>query len=302
MKKSMFSQNGNWYKGNLHAHTTQSDGKTPPDQLAQAYKAKGYSFLSITDHNIFDSHSSFNDDSFIILPGTERDANVTGQTKCFHAVGISNKPVAQQITQQLPVYRGMDKSWQELLDEMTATDQTVIIAHPVWSRMSCDELLAMKGHIGVEFLNYSCEVSCRTGFSDYMIDYCLRNGQKLLLFASDDCHCKKVKDDKFGGWIVVKANALTHEDIIAQIKAGSFYGSTGPEIYDFGIEDDCVYISCSDCEAIHFVSYEDRGISMFAEGKPLNDARFKFRGTEKYIRCECVDMYGNRAFTNPIYF
>src|SRR2546427_3392796 len=39
-----------WLRGNLHAHTTYSDGvKTPQDLLAE-YEALGYDFLAITDH------------------------------------------------------------------------------------------------------------------------------------------------------------------------------------------------------------------------------------------------------------
>src|SRR5437773_5628343 len=39
-----------WLRGNLHAHTTYSDGvKTPQDLIAE-YEALGYDFLAITDH------------------------------------------------------------------------------------------------------------------------------------------------------------------------------------------------------------------------------------------------------------
>jgi predicted metal-dependent phosphoesterase TrpH len=39
-----------WLRGNLHAHTTFSDGVRRPDQLIDAYEALGYDFLAITDH------------------------------------------------------------------------------------------------------------------------------------------------------------------------------------------------------------------------------------------------------------
>jgi hypothetical protein len=29
---------GNWYKGNTHAHTTESDGDSPPEYVARWYK------------------------------------------------------------------------------------------------------------------------------------------------------------------------------------------------------------------------------------------------------------------------
>jgi len=39
-----------WLRGNLHAHTTFSDGVKDPAQLIAGYEALGYDFLAITDH------------------------------------------------------------------------------------------------------------------------------------------------------------------------------------------------------------------------------------------------------------
>ena len=45
-----FKNNGNWYKGNLHTHTTLSDGRATPEETFALYKAEGYSFMALTDH------------------------------------------------------------------------------------------------------------------------------------------------------------------------------------------------------------------------------------------------------------
>ncbi len=39
------------YKGNLHTHTTQSDGNASPAAMIDAYRGIGYSILSLTDHD-----------------------------------------------------------------------------------------------------------------------------------------------------------------------------------------------------------------------------------------------------------
>ncbi len=39
-----------WLRGNLHAHTTFSDGVKDPAHLIAEYEALGYDFLAITDH------------------------------------------------------------------------------------------------------------------------------------------------------------------------------------------------------------------------------------------------------------
>jgi hypothetical protein len=40
-----------WWKGNLHTHTFWSDGDDFPDMVADWYRANGYQFLGLSDHN-----------------------------------------------------------------------------------------------------------------------------------------------------------------------------------------------------------------------------------------------------------
>jgi len=40
-----------WYKGNLHMHTYWSDGKAFPEEVIDLYRARGYHFLCLSDHN-----------------------------------------------------------------------------------------------------------------------------------------------------------------------------------------------------------------------------------------------------------
>ena len=42
-----------WYKGNLHTHTFWSDGKAFPEEAVLWYKSRGYNFLGLSDHNMF---------------------------------------------------------------------------------------------------------------------------------------------------------------------------------------------------------------------------------------------------------
>ena len=41
-----------WWKGNLHTHSLWSDGDDYPEMIAAWYKAQGYHFLAISDHNL----------------------------------------------------------------------------------------------------------------------------------------------------------------------------------------------------------------------------------------------------------
>lgn len=46
-----FSQT--WYKGNLHTHSLWSDGDDYPEMIMDWYKANGYHFVGLSDHNTF---------------------------------------------------------------------------------------------------------------------------------------------------------------------------------------------------------------------------------------------------------
>ena len=41
----------NWYRGNIHTHTTESDGDAEPEKVAAWYREHGYDFLVLSDHN-----------------------------------------------------------------------------------------------------------------------------------------------------------------------------------------------------------------------------------------------------------
>ena len=40
-----------WYRGNIHTHTTESDGDAEPEVVAAWYRDHGYDFLVLSDHN-----------------------------------------------------------------------------------------------------------------------------------------------------------------------------------------------------------------------------------------------------------
>src|SRR5262249_52399561 len=48
--RSLFPAPGHFYKGNLHTHSTRSDGKLSPEEVVAAYRERGYDFLALTDH------------------------------------------------------------------------------------------------------------------------------------------------------------------------------------------------------------------------------------------------------------
>ncbi len=71
MEKRTLYKEGIYKKGNLHTHTTWSDGCTYPQETAEHYRSKGYDFLALTDHWVYGIHPELNRDDFLVFPGTE---------------------------------------------------------------------------------------------------------------------------------------------------------------------------------------------------------------------------------------
>jgi hypothetical protein len=64
----------NWYKGNTHTHTLESDGDSPPEYVVRWYRDHGYAFLVLTDHNVFTDPAKLThlvDSTFLLIPGEE---------------------------------------------------------------------------------------------------------------------------------------------------------------------------------------------------------------------------------------
>ena len=97
MKKYLIKEEGNFYKANLHMHTTVSDGKMTPLEVKEKYKEKGYSIVAYTDHELMLPHNDLSDDSFLAITSTEISINQRKDcdfryTKCYHLNILSKDP------------------------------------------------------------------------------------------------------------------------------------------------------------------------------------------------------------------
>ena len=71
MRRILIDDKLNFYKGNMHCHSTLSDGKLSPSEIKDAYKKNGYSFIAITDHDRIYSHKELCDEDFVALTSCE---------------------------------------------------------------------------------------------------------------------------------------------------------------------------------------------------------------------------------------
>ena len=91
----------NWYKGNIHTHTTESDGDASPEKVVQWYRRHGYDFLVLSDHN----HLTLLDYGAgrrrfrrpLMIPGEEITTSIRQGTVPIHLNGIGISRVVEPI-------------------------------------------------------------------------------------------------------------------------------------------------------------------------------------------------------------
>jgi hypothetical protein len=316
-----FGFDGKWYKGNIHCHTTRSDGMLSPDELARVYREKGYSFFAVTDHGIPCSAKDLDQEGFLVLPGIEVDISSGKNEKTYHFLGLNHEESGPgRENEQTPDY-GACAGAQQILDMLAAQGQKAVLCHPVWSRLELADFIDLKGFFAVEIYNHTADCFGHIGNSEVYWDSLLRRGKKVWGVATDDSHqfdyapndpgapdnvclreyTHRAPDIGFG-WVVAKSASFSKASIWNALLNGIFYSSQGPAIYDFYVADGYATVTCSPVKAIHFVTWESHGCTLAAkEGQFFESGSFPLKGGEKFIRVVCIDEHGKCAWTNPIF-
>lgn len=306
MKRTIFLQDPNavWLKGNLHSHTTNSDGSLTPEEMKEAYVHHGYDFLAVTDHDIYTDTRHMTDENFTMIQGFEQYSNSSETDKDIHiqylwadeVEGIKDRDV-------LHLKERTGKCGMEFAYEMKRKGVFVQLNHPHWSMANVGDFGAETPFEAIEIMNYDADWLENMGKGVVFWSEMLFRGDRLWGTGSDDNHNHAPLDsmysDSFGGFTVVKARDRSPQAIMEALHTGSFYTSEGPEIYDFYIEDDMVHIKCSPCEKIYICCKWRPYQRIF--GRHVTEFHTKLRGPETFIRCECMDARGRTAWSNPIW-
>lgn len=183
MRIDAFSQSGQWFKGNTHAHTSVSDGKLAPEQLINEYKKAGYNFLAITDHEIYSDYTQYDTDSFIMMPGVELmlwqgDRKIAFTTHLVR-LGIPGKNKFKH-AQKLE-YNNTTPT-RELIDFLHDNGNFVILAHPYWSGTRLEHFNEYsQGIDAMEIYNNVCNLAYGTGYSEAFFDTAIWADRHIFL-------------------------------------------------------------------------------------------------------------------------
>ncbi|MCI8441090.1 MAG: PHP domain-containing protein [Provencibacterium sp.] len=318
MKKYLLPQEGIFFKANLHAHTTLSDGRLTPEQLKDFYLAHGYSIVAYTDHRRYAFHKELCDEHFLALAAYEVDINewpkIPGdfsRVKTYHInlydCDPENGAEEKVRINPLPERRYGDTDYiNHFVEEMRACGFLACYNHPYWSLQNYEDYKDLRGFFAMEIYNHGCEIDGLFGAHPQAYDEMLRTGSRLFCLATDDNHNSHPAEsplcDSFGGFTMIKAPALRYGDVIEALKAGSFYSSTGPLLEELTLENKQLHIRCSPVEKIYVITEGRRCYYNVAEpGQTLSEATFTLQGDEGYFRVDCRDSSGRHAYSNAYF-
>ncbi len=334
MKKYLLPENGQFYKANLHCHTTVSDGHWTPEEVKKNYMAAGYSVIAYTDHDVLIPHPELADENFLPLNSYEMEVNAPGKwdknCKCCHMCLIAIEPDnvtqvcwhrskytwgnAKNIYSSQVKFDENEPDYERVYSPEGISDMMkrgrdagffVTYNHPAWSLETALDFAFYENMNAMEIVNGSC---VRAGFDDYnpaAYDTMLLTGKRLYCIATDDNHdvnpIGHPDNDSFKGWTMIKADKLEYRTITKALEAGNFYASQGPEIKALWFEDGKVHIECSGARRITANYGVRRGRKVEARGELITSASFPFDPDDNYIRITVEDENGLHANTNAYF-
>ncbi|AWD20939.1 PHP domain-containing protein [Fuscovulum blasticum] len=305
IRPSAFTAPGRFWRGNLHTHSTRSDGVLSPQEVCRRYRDEGYDFLALTDHFIgmYDyplvDTTPFRSEGFTTLLGAELHSGAQKNGELWHilAVGLP-LDFAPPTTTSFIAEPGQETG-PEIAARAVAAGAFVAIAHPQWSGLTLEDARSITAAHAVEIYNHGCAAGCDRPDGAGIADLLLTEGRKLSLIATDDAHFSE--PDHFGGWVMVKATENTPEALLAALKRGDFYSSQGPEIRDIRVEGNKAIVECSAAVSVVAMGWGTgakgvHGQSMTRAEVPLD----RLLGSP-WLRISVIDAAGRRAWSNPIW-
>ena len=295
-----FAKPGRWHRGNLHTHSTSSDGRTSPAEVCAFYRARGYHFISLTDHFLdryqfpITDTTPYRAPGFTTILGAELHAPATSLGDPWHilAVGLPRDFAPP----------GTGETGPQLAARAKAAGAYVAAAHPAWYDLTDQDLLSVPAAGAIEIVNTTCTVTNGKGDSTGYVDRLLSQGHYYRIIATDDAHFNPKRPDWGRNWVMVRSASLEPAALLAALHAGHFYSSQGPEILAVTPLQGGAKLAVR-TSPVRAMRLTGRGASssIVSGDVDLTTAELSLEAVKgPYARLTVVDRHGHRAWTNPI--
>ena len=316
----LLKKNGGFYKANLHCHTVLSDGNMTALEVKNLYQKHGYSIVGFTDHSKFAKYPELCDENFLAVPGVESaftcldPNNVPLKYRLCHINFFPKNPDNAVYVEEEHTYDIGNIN--RYIDKMKKSGWFCTLNHPGWSLQTTEEINGINGIDGFEVYNHKSVIHDNNGNAQAQYAVFLNSGKKAWAVATDDCHTgltpngnpDPVNNDTCGGYIMLSMPSLSHENFVDAFINGRFYASSGPELYNYYIDEekDTVVLDCSPVsnvllKGVHTV----KGATILAESNSIVHAEFPLgpiRKKEPFFRLEVFTKEMKQAYSQPFWF
>lgn len=294
-----------WYKGNLHTHTTESDGDADPEVVVNWFEEHGYDFLVLSDHNHRTILEHETGGGLLMIPGEEVSARIEVGTIPIHLNGIGISRLVE------PIHGGdIVKTIQANVDAIHEANGIAQINHPNfhWAfdhthirQVRGAELMEVyNGHPGVNLYGAPGKFS-----NEEIWDGVLTAGRVIFGTATDDSHRyydhHPAMSNPGRGWVVVRATELTPNAIVDGLATGQFYSSTGVTLTGLEQSDESISLQIrQENDFIYTTTFSGRAGIVLDEQEGLEPS-YEIRGDEGYVRATVCSSSGGKAWTQPVF-
>lgn len=319
MRVDLLPRDGQFYKGNMHSHSTLSDGAFTPEELKERYKAAGYSVFAYTEHGVYHDLRHLDDADFITLPSYEANLTRDYTTTPFPALvkGPSTKMQAEVVHLNMfaidPDKTKCEPNIDDIKDHHSVENVNELIRrgreagflvsynHPHWSLNTGALYNNLEGLSAIEIINGAAYRSSALDYTPHVMREMAWNGKRLVAIAGDDNHGER---HFFQSWTMFKAPELSHKAIIEALQKGNCYASCGPEIKELYVEDGVVHIKTSEAQGIFMATAGRRKPSClvpFDSDERVTEAAFPLAEDDVFFHIIVRDMHGRPAATRIYY-
>jgi hypothetical protein len=296
-----------WFKGNTHAHTTNSDGDSSPEYVTAWYKDHGYDFLVLSDHNTFtdpETLRQLTDASFLLIPGEEVTSGF--EKAAVHVNGLNVPGLIEARTAS-----SLMATIQANVDAIREVDAVPHINHPNfrWS-FGAAELALVERYRLLEIWNGHPTVHNQGGGEgpglEEIWDILLTGGKVVYGIAVDDAHHfqGEFATDRANpgrGWVSVRASSLDAAAVMEALESGSFYSSTGVTLADVRVTANRIEVHIEPEGDFRYTTTFIGSSGRVLSATSANPARFELRADEGYVRAKVRDSGGRVAWTQPVF-
>jgi hypothetical protein len=326
-----------WYLGNLHCHSARShdvhkktDTTQSPREMAELYRSEGFDFLCVSDHD-----RAFNNDPkadagvritdseslSVVENGKTVFLGITGSEISLHNPHVGGVGIKQLLPKSLsyPAAR---------FNAVREQGGVAILNHPRYKNRFANSdreaalTISNMGDIRfMEIWNANTvdvrKVTPRSGHPEIDTwDLLLNRGIYIMGVAADDEHFvaglanPRIWGGMTGG-IMVRAEQLERDDILAGMRRGDMYAVARPSrnatwcVFDKQeINSKGISVSSPNAVELDFVVYDMSGQRLAIPTRTAKtgegiEATYTFDGYERYVRIQAVNADGAWAMSMP---